>query len=114
MKKFMVKKLVAGLLLLPSLACAEFITGNQLLSDIQSTDNMRRTFAMGYVAGVADAHHSVTYCPPSGINLGQLRDMTEQYLIINASTRNLSADVLIGDMLNRRWPCKTPPSGRGA
>ena len=108
------KQIIAGLLLLPAMASAEFITGNQLLSDIQSTENVRRTFAMGYIAGVADAHHSVTYCPPAGVNLGQLRDMAEQYLIINASMRNLSADVLIGDMLNRRWPCKTPPSGRGA
>jgi hypothetical protein len=109
------RPLIAGLLLLPSMVCAEFVSGNSLLSDIQSTDNLRRVFAAGYIAGVADSHQSVTYCPPAGINLGQLRDMTEQYLIINASTRNLSADVLIGDMLNRRWPCKAPQTpGRGA
>jgi len=109
------KKILASLLLVPVMASAEFVSGNKLLDDIQATDNIRRSFAMGYIAGVADSHQSVTYCPPSGINLGQLRDMTEQYLIINASTRNLSADVLIGDMLNRRWPCKAPQtSGRGA
>ena len=107
------KKFIAALLIVPAMAHAEFITGNQLLSDLQSTENLKRTFAMGYIAGVADAHHSVTFCPPGGINLGQIRDMTEQYLIINASTRNFSADILIGDMLNRRWPCKNPPSGRG-
>jgi hypothetical protein len=107
------KKLIAVLLIVPAMAHAEFITGNQLLSDLQSTENVKRTFAMGYIAGVADSHHSVTYCPPGGINLGQIRDMTEQYLIINASTRNFSADILIGDMLNRRWPCKNQPSGRG-
>ena len=108
------KQIIAGLLLIPTIVSAEFVSGNQLLNDIQSTETVRRTFAMGYVAGVADAHNSVTYCPPAGVSLGQLRDMTEQYLIINASMRNLSADVLIGDMLNRRWPCKTPPAGRGA
>jgi hypothetical protein len=102
-------------LLFPVMVSAEFVTGNSLLSDIQSTDNIRKGFAMGYIAGVADSHQSVTYCPPGGVNLGQLRDMTEQYLIINASTRNLSADILIGDMLNRRWPCKAPQTpGRGA
>jgi len=101
-------------LLFPVMVSAEFVNGNSLLSDIQSTDSIRRTFAMGYIAGVADSHQSVTYCPPEGINLGQLRDMAEQYLTINASTRNLSADILIGDMLNRRWPCKAPQSqGRG-
>jgi hypothetical protein len=101
-------------LFFPVIVSAEFVNGNSLLNDIQSTEGLRKSFAMGYIAGVADSHQSVTYCPPGGVNLGQLRDMIEQYLIINASTRNLSADVLIGDMLNRRWPCKTPQSGRGA
>jgi len=108
------RNLFTVLLFVPVMANAEFVSGNKLLDDIQATDNIRRSFAMGYIAGVADSHQSVTYCPPSGINLGQLRDMTEQYLIINASTRNLSADVLIGDMLNRRWPCKQATPGRGA
>jgi hypothetical protein len=101
-------------LLFPVIVSAEFVNGNSLLKDIQSTDDLRKSFAMGYIAGVADSHQSVTYCPPGGVNLGQIRDMTEQYLIINASTRNLSADVLIGDMLNRRWPCKQATPGRGA
>lgn len=108
------KQLLLAALLIPSLASAEFITGNDLLNDLQSTESVRRTFSMGYIAGVADANHSIAYCPPAGINLGQLRDMTEQYLVANPSVRNLSGDVLIGYMLNKRWPCKTQPSGRGA
>lgn len=107
------KKLLVSLLFVPAMAQAEFITGNQLLSDIQSNEPVRRGFVMGYIAGVADANNSITWCPPGGINLGQLRDMVEQYLIANASLRNLSADVLIGDMLNRRWPCKNQQGGRG-
>jgi hypothetical protein len=107
------KKLLLATLLVPVMASAEFITGNQLLEELQSGETVKRVFAMGYIAGVADANHSITYCPPEGISLGQLRDMTEQYLITNASIRNLSADVLVGDMLNRRWPCKTPQRGRG-
>jgi hypothetical protein len=107
------KKFIVSLLFVPAMAQAEFVTGNTLLEDLQSTETIKRVFAMGYVAGVADANHSVTYCPPQGISLGQVRDMTEQYLIANASLRNLSADVLIGDMLNRRWPCKKESRGRG-
>jgi len=107
------KKILVSLLLVPIMASAEFITGNDLLEDLQSGETVKRVFAMGYIAGVADANHSVTYCPPEGISLGQLRDMVEQYITTNASIRNLSADVLIGDMLNRRWPCKTPQRGRG-
>jgi len=107
------KKFIAGLLFVPAIAQAEFVNGNDLLNGLESTESMERVFAMGYIAGVADANHSITYCPPSGINLGQLRDMAKQYLTANASIRNLSGDVLIGDMLNRRWPCNKQPRGRG-
>ena len=107
------KKFIAVLLIAPAIANAEFITGNQVLSDIQSNDPIRRGFVMGYIAGVADANNSITWCPPQGINLGQLRDMTEQYLIVNASIRNLSGDILIGDMLSLRWPCRQQPPGKG-
>jgi hypothetical protein len=107
------KKFMAALLFVPALASAEFVTGNDLLEGLRSGETVKRVFAMGYIAGVADANHSVTYCPPEGISLGQLRDMTEQYLIANASIRNLSGDILVGDMLNRRWPCKQQTPGRG-
>lgn len=107
------KKLLLIMLFIPVIAHAEFVTGNDLLEDLQSTETIKRVFVMGYIAGVADANHSVNYCPPQGISLGQLRDMTEQYLIANASIRNLSGDMLIGDMLKRRWPCNNQPRGRG-
>lgn len=107
------KKLIVSLLFVPAVASAEFVNGNELLSNLQSNDATKRVFALGYIAGVADANQSIRYCPPEGIVLSQLRDMTEQYLIANASTRNLSADVLIGDMLSTRWPCSTPPRGTG-
>ena len=108
------KKILASLLLVPVMANAEFVTGNKLLKDIQSRETINIAFAMGYIAGVADANQSIRYCPPEGIVLSQLRDMTEQYLIVNASSRNLSADLLISDMLKRRWPCSNQSSGRGA
>lgn len=107
------RKLIVSLLFIPVAASAEFVTGNDLLQDLQSTDTVKRVFVMGYIAGVADANHSINYCPPQGINLGQLRDMTEQYLIANAAIRNLSGDVLIGGMLTKRWPCNNQSRGRG-
>lgn len=112
--EFEMRRFIASLLFVPTIASAEFMSGNSLLDYIQSRDSINRIYAMGYIAGVADANMSVTSCPPITIELGQIRDMVEQYLIINASTRHLSADVLIGDMLNKRWPCKTEQRGRGA
>ena len=108
------RKFVASLLFIPAIAQAEFMSGNDLLNYLQSRETVERVYGMGYIAGVADANHSITYCPPANIQLGQLRDMAEQYLIVNASIRNLSADILMGDMLNKRWPCKDQPKGRGA
>ncbi len=108
------KKILCSLLFVPAIASAEFISGNDLLDHLQSTETVKRVFGMGYVAGVSDANHSITFCPPANIQLGQVRDMVEQYLIVNPSTRHLSGDILIGDMLNKRWPCKEQPKGRGA
>lgn len=106
------KRLLISLLFVPAMANAALVTGNELLSDIQSTETVKRVYGIGYIAGVADANHSITFCPPAGVNLGQLKDMTEQYLIANASIRNLAADVLIAAMLMDRWPCKEKPKGR--
>jgi hypothetical protein len=105
--------LLLVLMVSSSTAHAQFLTGNNLLSDLQSSETVRRTFATGYIAGIADTLESITFCIPSGVNLGQLRDMTEQYLLRNSSIRNLAADVLVVGMLSQRWPCKHDSSGRG-
>ena len=107
------KKFIASLLFLPTLASAEFMSGNALLGYIQSDKTVERIYGMGYIAGVADANMSVTSCPPATVELGQLRDMVEQHLILNASTRHFSADLLIGEMLTKRWPCRDQPRARG-
>jgi hypothetical protein len=58
------KKIIAILLCIPSLAMAEFYTGNQLLTKMRSTNTVDKAIALGYVMGVADAHQDLTYCPP--------------------------------------------------
>lgn len=107
------KKILVSMLFVPVMASAEFMDGNDLLNDMQSTEVIKRVFAMGYVAGVSDSHRSITHCPPANVQLGQVKDMAEQYLIANPSIRHLSADLLVSDMLKKRWPCKTEDKGRG-
>ena len=107
------KNLLFSFLIVCSAAQAEFMDGNQLLNEIQSTEGFRRIYGMGYIAGVTDANMSITHCMPSNVSLGQVRDMTEQYLMANPSIRNLSADLLIAGMLTKRWPCQTQSRGRG-
>jgi len=105
------KKLLAALLFIPVMASAEFISGNDLYQDLKSSEGVDRVYALGYIAGVADAGQTGTHCIPSTVSLGQIRDMTLNYLRKNAEIRNLSGDVLIGMMLMERWPCEK--RGRG-
>ena len=108
------KKLLIALLMVPALARAEFFTGNQLLSLLQSREMWDRMQGLGYIQGVFDAHMSVNICPPSGVTAGQVQDMVKNYLENIPATRNRSADLIIRDALKSVWPCsnnRTPSRG---
>lgn len=88
--------------------------GNQLLSEMRGPETFKKLYALGYIAGVADTGNGVTHCSPSTVTLGQVQDMTEQFLVGNPAIRDLPADILIVRMLNSHWPCpKKPAQGRG-
>lgn len=105
------RKVLIALLFVSTTANAAFRDGNELLSELNSSKNSDVFYSMGYIAGVADAMHGVTHCAPSNATLGQMMDMTIDYLTRNPSVRNLSADLLISAMLSERWPC--PKKGKG-
>lgn len=108
------KKLIATLLFIPIMASAEFTSGNDLYKDLRSDKLVDNIYALGYIAGVADAGQSGSHCIPTSVSLGQLQDMVIDYLRKNAEIRNLSGDVLVGLMLLERWPCKEKKRGKGA
>jgi hypothetical protein len=87
------KKLIASLLFVPCMASAEFLTGNDLLSRINSEETIHRMFALGYVAGVSDAQQHVFSCPPLGVTNGQVRDVVKSYLEANPGIRHKTADL---------------------
>lgn len=90
----------------PTIAHAEFLTGNDLLAKLtDKTDNWGYAVGIGYVSGVHDAGRSVVHCSPVTVTMGQLGDMTRMRLEQVPAIRNLSADVLILDMLKAAWPC---------
>jgi hypothetical protein len=105
------KKILAGLLMVPTMASAEFISGNELLSNLKG-DTDERMFAIGYIAGVADFLDGMTVCSPTGVTLGQIRDLIRDYLEKNPDKRHYSADSLIRNKLERMWPCQQ--RGKGA
>jgi hypothetical protein len=108
------RKLLVALLMVPSMAWAEFFSGNQLLAKITSSEYMDKAQAIGYIQGVYDAGLHIRHCAPdnAGINAGQVQDIVRNYLERNPATRNYAADVLIIDALRKVWPCAN--KGKGA
>lgn len=100
----MVKKLALVALLVASSAHAEFMTGNQLLNDMNG-DHSDRMLALGYVMGVHDSTRNVTHCSPPNVIAGQVRDMVKKHLESNPSNRHFSADSIINFLLLQTWPC---------
>ena len=86
-------------------AHAEFMDGNKLLSDMQSPHSDERMFAMGYIAGVADAGRSTISCPHANVTIGQMRDAVRQHLEVTPTLRHHTADVIVNYVLGKAWPC---------
>lgn len=110
------KKLLVVLLMVPAMAHAEFMTGNQLHSKLNSSEVSERIQALGYIQGVFDAGQHYRHCAPDniGITAGQVRDIVLNYLNAKPSVRNFTADLLIIDALKQIWPCANQNKGRGA
>lgn len=106
------RKLLITLLFAPTMAHAEFMTGNTLYRDMQS-DVMDQMMALGYVLGAADAVINVTVCPPAGVKAGQVYDIIKNFLEANPSIRHYSADVIVKTRLEAVWPCKDQGKSRG-
>ena len=103
------KKLFVSLLFVPAVANAEFMSGNQLLSDMKGSD-MNQMLALGYIMGVSDTCTTITICPPANVTAGQVQDIVRQHLEANPSKRHFTADSLIKNKLEEIWPCRR---GRG-
>jgi hypothetical protein len=109
------KKLLIALLMIPAMAHAEFETGNKLYQNMTSSSNMEKMYAIGYIAGVFDAYHSVYHCPPtSNVTLGQVNDIVKAYLDANPAQRHRTADQLVKEALQKTWPCANRGNSRGA
>jgi len=116
-----------------SIAQAQYVTGNTLLSKLQS-DPMDKAFAYNYLMGVADSESYSLYinsmvsysakskkadgslklpyaffCIPDGVTSKQLGDIVEKYLINNPQNRHQNAMGLSHIALTQVWPCAGNP-----
>lgn len=86
-------------------AWAQAWDGNTLHNNLSSEKGLQRLLALGYLMGVSDTIHSVVFCPPNEVTVGQIRDMVGNYLRDTPDKRHLGAEVLIGLVLRSKWPC---------
>jgi hypothetical protein len=107
------KKYIAVLLMVPTMAMAEFYSGNILLSKMRSGNAVDKSLALGYVLGVYDSFLNINHCPPPNVTAGQIHDMVQQALVEIPSIRNNTADVIVQGVLAAEWPCASR-GGRGA
>ena len=99
------KKIIACFLIAPSIASAHFMSGNDLLRDMNG-GSVNRSLAIGYVLGVTDTLTNIAICPPANITSGQVTDIIKKHLEDNPSSRHYSADSLISNKLVSIWPCQ--------
>ena len=82
-----------------------FQDGNKLLQDLNSSGNIDKAHAMGYIIGVVDTLNTYMFCLPHNVRAGQLSDMIRNYLNNTPAERHLPADVVIAGALSAVFPC---------
>lgn len=87
-------------------ASAEFFTGNQLLTKLESKNPNDNNLAWGYIAGAFDTAINATHCTPANVSLRQAVDMVQQLLISSPEHRHQSADRFVISALRAAFPCK--------
>lgn len=99
------KKLLAILLLAPTLAYADFWNGNMLYQRLQSSDSTDRILSLGYIMGISDAYDGSAHCSGQSVTAGQTRDVVKLYLEQNPAIRDLNANIIIMVALGQAFPC---------
>jgi hypothetical protein len=106
--------IIALLIASPVVSNAEFLTGNHLLSRMQSESAVDKAIATGYVMGVFDNGQNASHCASSNVSSGQARDVVKKFLEENPSVRDYTADILTVVALSKAWPCPEKKKGSGA
>ena len=102
----MIKQLlVAASFCIATSANAEFISGNDLLSKLDSSDQMHKGFAFGYIAGVFDAGIRAVHCAPDNVVMKQVVDMVKKLLVDTPELRHQSGDKYVFAATKAAWPC---------
>ena len=96
-------------------------TGNELYSQCQDGEKTNGAappawgYCLGYISGTFMATRGankgvgrVTFCAPSKVTKGQVRDIVVKWLEDNPAQRHYMAPSLIASALSEAYPCKKP------
>lgn len=106
MKRFLVLLAFCGS------AHAEFQSGNDLWTKLNSNNHSYEMYAMGYIAGAYDVGAGTNHCVPTGVTLGQIQDIVKDTLRILPEKRHLSADSFVSFAVRNAFPCKQNSNDR--
>ena len=98
------KAVIAVMLTIATMAHAEFIDGNLLLSRMLG-DDLDQVFALAYTVGAADSSNGVYWCPKGDMKSIEVFNLTKALLIATPTKRNTSADVFVVTALRKVYPC---------
>ena len=100
--------LAISLLVLPSVSYSSgfFVTGNNLLSRLESSSIGDNMYGVGYVLGVHDALNGAVFCTPKNATVGQLVDTVLVGLKSAPTVRHNNADLLVASIFKAVFPCE--------
>jgi len=94
------------LLLMVSIANADYFDGNGLIELMDSTRNINVTMYRGYVAGVQDSYNGVSFCVPYNVRLNQSSAIVSEYLRKHPKRWHEPAKFLIIDAMKEAFACE--------
>ena len=102
----MKNSLIISLMFLTLTSHAQWITGNKLHEQFNSSETSQiRAAATGYVIGVVDSWDGIVFCTPDNATIGQLSDTVKDYIAKNPSQRHKSGRELVNSALRSAFPC---------
>jgi hypothetical protein len=80
-------------------------TGNDYYGFLKSPQLVDSLMAMEYMQGVIDTKRS-TYCIPSGVTPGQLKEVVTKHIEQQPEKRHLAAPLIIEAAIKKAFPCR--------
>ncbi|HGM5338188.1 TPA: Rap1a/Tai family immunity protein [Serratia marcescens] len=81
----------------------------KLGTNVSNNDLTDARVFQAYVGGVIDAVDGTKFCIPDNVKLGQLFDITSNYLSANPEKRALPASELVITAISDKFPCNGRP-----